>query len=64
MIDDTVIADIVAPPVQVGQLYCMEPLYNAAGTLRAVAIVDPATDAIVQVVPPEAVTFADPTTTA
>jgi hypothetical protein len=52
------VIDIDPPPVGVGQVVTLEPLYDRTGRLRAVAVVDPETDAIVQVVPPESVTFA------
>ena len=47
------------PPVQVGKAYMMEPLFNAEGVLRAVAVVDAESGAITMVVPPENVTFAE-----
>ena len=37
----------------------MEPLFNAEGVLRAVAVVDAESGAITMVVPPENVTFAE-----
>jgi hypothetical protein len=49
-------------PVQAGQVVTIEPLFSAEGVCRAVAIVDSMSGEIVTVVPPESVTFADPTT--
>jgi hypothetical protein len=45
--------------VLVGKAYMMEPLFNAEGVLRAVAVVDAESGAITMVVPPSHVTFAD-----